>query len=114
VPEALAKFDTPPNALTAFLGCTHYGYQSGVFETLLRDHVDRSIVLNPNRDAATEILGRVDRTTGTGAIEVRFVSPYPIPEKPLQSLPHYLGGKSPATVAALRSFDHDPSLYGSK
>lgn len=113
IPKALARFDRQPAAVAAFLGCTHYGYQSPVFEKLLRERVDRVNVLNPNQAAATEIVNRMGCAPGRGALEVRFVTPYAIPEKPLQSLPHYLGGKSPATVAALRHYVHDPELYRS-
>ena len=59
-----------------------------------------------------DILGRLTSEAGNGRLDVRFISPYPIPEKPLVSLPRYLGDAAPATVAALRGFVHDPGLYG--
>lgn len=111
VPAALAQFDRPPMAVAAFLGCTHYGYQAQVFEKLLRKQVGRSSVLNPKQAAAAEILQQVTYAPGNGALEVTFVTPYAIPDKPLQSLPRYLGDRSPATVHALQHFVHDPDLY---
>ena len=111
IPQALARFVRPPAAVAAFLGCTHYGYQAAVFEKIMREYVSRVTVLNPNQAAATEMIDRMACAPGNGSLEVQFVTPYPIPEKPLESLPHYLGDRSPATVEALRHFVHDPDLY---
>lgn len=113
VPEALARFPNPPDRLIAFLGCTHYGYQATVFETLLRERVARTTVLNPNPAAARDIVTWLDRPAGNGALSVRVVSPYRIPEKPLASLTRYLGESAPATVAALLDASCDPGLYAS-
>ena len=111
VPEALARFTTPPPWVKAFLGCTHYGYQAKQFDSLLRKSVHSVDVLNPNNDAATAILEGISKPAGDGSLNVHFVTPYEIPEKPLASLPHYLGGMAPSTIAALRQFVHDPGLY---
>ena len=113
VPEALARFPNPPDRLIAFLGCTHYGYQATVFEILLRERVARTTVLNPNPAAARDIVTWLDRPAGNGALSVRVVSPYRIPEKPLASLTRYLGESAPATVAALLDAGCDPGLYAS-
>lgn len=112
VPEALARFESPPERMVAFLGCTHYGYQAGLFRTLLAERVNRPVVVNPNRSAADDILDWMAPGQGGGTLSVRFVSPYRVPEKPLATLPRYLGATAPATVAALWGFEHDPGLYG--
>ena len=112
VPEALSRFDSMPARVQAFLGCTHYGYQAGVFADLLARTVDQVDVLNPNRAAATDILGRIEAIPGQGKLSYRFISPYAVPDKPLRSLSHYLGDKAPATVAALQGFEVDTGLYG--
>ena len=111
VPTALARFEALPQQVTAFLGCTHYGYQAGLFERLLKVHAGNADVLNPNVAAAASIIGKIGSPPGNGAVAIRFVTPYAIPEKPLASLSRYLGDKAPATVAALRNFLHDPDLY---
>lgn len=113
VPEALAQFRTCPDRLIAFLGCTHYGYQAGVFETLLRDRVAQTTVLNPNPAAAEDIVAWLGRAPGNGRLSVRVVSPYRIPQKPMTSLGRYLGASAPGTVAALRAAVCDPGLYDS-
>jgi len=112
VPAALAGFRTAPRKLIAFLGCTHYGYQAERFRALLADHCARPRIVDPNTAAAGDILQWLGGRPGTGRLSVRFVSPYRVPEKPLASLPRYLGDRAPATVAALRGFEHDPRLYG--
>lgn len=111
IPAALAQFTRRPDRVIAFLGCTHYGYQAGVFERLLSQQVARSHVLNPNQAAAGSILERLPPGNSACVPEIRFITPYPIPEKPLRSLPHYLGERAPGTVAALLGHEHDPSLY---
>ncbi|MBT8050883.1 MAG: aspartate/glutamate racemase family protein [Gammaproteobacteria bacterium] len=111
VPSALGRLGGPPEQLIAFLGCTHYGYQAGLFSSLIEERVARSTLINPNRFAASDILGWIAPRRGSGTLRVRFVSPYRIPDKPLATLPRYLGKTAPATVAALRGFEHDPGLY---
>ena len=113
VPEALAQFQDRPDRLIAFLGCTHYGYQAGVFETLLSEQIAGTTVLNPNPAAAEDIVAWLGRGPGNGRLEVQVAGPYRIPEKPMASLSRYLGESAPATVAALRDAVHDPGLYGS-
>ena len=111
VPAALDRFPSPPRRVTAFLGCTHYGYQSGIFESLLANRTNDARVINPNAGAGAAILGSIPPEPGNGTVDIRFISPYQVPEKPLASLSHYLGDKGPATVSALQSFIHDPDLY---
>lgn len=111
IPAALEQFHEKPAHVTALLGCTHYGYQARLFEKLLLERVAEVRVLNPNQAAAHTILDQVESPPGDGAVDIRFITPYAIPEKPLQSLSHYLGEYAPATVAALHDFVCDPDLY---
>lgn len=111
IPAALQQFRETPSHVSALLGCTHYGYQARLFETLLRERVDSVNVLNPNQAAALVILDQLESPPGNGKVDIRFITPYAIPGKPLRSLSHYLGGPAPATVEALHNFTRDPDLY---
>ena len=111
IPAALEQFREIPAHVTALLGCTHYGYQAQLFEKLLRERVENVSVLNPNQAAALTILDQLGSPPGKGRVDIRFITPYSIPEKPLRSLSHYLGGSAPATVEALHHFSCDPDLY---
>jgi glutamate racemase len=111
VPEALARFASPPEQVAAFLGCTHYGYQAKLFKDLLEKTVCDVGILNPNQAAAREILDSLETGPASGEVHFRFISPYAVPDKPLRSLSHYLGKTAPATVAALQNFEQDPGLY---
>ncbi|MEO0587166.1 MAG: aspartate/glutamate racemase family protein [Planctomycetota bacterium] len=111
IAEALAQLDAAPSRVVAFLGCTHYGYQTPMFESLLSDHAESVAVINPNDGAAAEIISKVTPTSPAKQPTARFVTPYPIPRGPLESLPHYLGDKAPATLAALQNFEVDAQLY---
>ena len=112
VADAFSRFETAPAQIQAFLGCTHYGYQARVFAGLLAARAEEVRVLNPNRAAASDILGQIEPALGSGKARYRFITPYAIPAKPLGSLSYYLGERAPATVAALKEFEIDAELYG--
>lgn len=111
IPAALSRLGERPASMTAFLGCTHYGYQAGLFETILHEQVKSVQILNPNPAAGASIYAEIQSPPGNGSVDIRFITPYTVPEKPLASLTHYLGDKAPDTVAALQNFTHDPDLY---
>ena len=111
IPAALQQFHEMPAHVTALLGCTHYGYQAPLFEKLLRAQVENVSILNPNQAAALTILDQLESPPGNGKVDIRFITPYAIPSKPLRSLSHYLGGPAPATVEAMHQFTCDPDLY---
>ena len=115
IPTALARFEQPPQQVLAFLGCTHYGYQAPLFSAGLGSKVKSIRVINPNVAAAdliVDILSSDDMAqAGRGQREFRVISRYAIPEKPMQSLPIYLGDQAPATLEALRNFTHRPGLF---
>jgi len=119
VPEALAQFAAPPRRVAAFLGCTHYGYQAALFEQELKRSVAEVRILDPNRRAGRMIVDAIEQRAGgragsarAGAPTVRFVTRYAVPAAPLKSLPQYLGEQAPATVAALRNFEHEAFFHG--
>ncbi|MEM6560154.1 MAG: aspartate/glutamate racemase family protein [Planctomycetota bacterium] len=114
--SAVAKFDTPPSRVMAFLGCTHYGYRADLFEQALKQHVAEVSVLDPNAHAADEIITNLasrteDSGQGTGQLTARFLTPYTIPPGPLTALPHFLADTAPATRSALQNFVVDKDLY---
>ena len=117
VPEALARFARLPSRVAAFLGCTHYGYQAGLFEQELRKTVGDVRILNPNRRAGRMIADEIGRrssanATADGTVSIRFVSRYAVPDAPRRSLAHYLEANAPATVAALQGFEHVAFFHG--
>lgn len=112
VPAALERFERPPSRLAVFLGCTHYGYQAGLFEELLRARAPRFSLLNPNQAASGVIREWIGSPAGRGSLSVRFISRYAIPARPIASLSAYLDDAAPATLDALRDFEQVPDLYG--
>jgi len=119
VPEALAQFERPPARVAAFLGCTHYGYQSRVFENELARAGVAASILDPNRRAGRMVADAIAAGAGRGdgaeaAVTVRVVSRYAVPAAPLASLPAYLGASAPLTVAALRNFEHVAFFHGAR
>lgn len=113
IPAALQRLEGAPDDILVLLGCTHYGYQAGLIESEFRKRIPGARVLNPNPAAADAIVARISGLPGQARLSVRFISRYDIPAKPLGSLPVYLGRAAPATLRALRQFEHDPDLCGS-
>jgi len=111
ISEALEQFENTPKKVLVFLGCTHYGYQAGLFEKGLQAHVAEVQVLNPNPVAASFILSSFNFQPGHGTLNIKFITRYAIPEKPIRSLPGYIGDKAPATISALRNFIHLPKFF---
>jgi len=116
VPTAIRAFEALPPRLLAFLGCTHYGYHADRFETALRAALpvggETTVqVLNPNPHAARYIVSRIGSPPGGGRLGIRFVTRYAVPEKPLASLPRYLGDRAPLTVSALLNYEHRPDFF---
>lgn len=112
VPAALEQFDSIPQNLVAFLGCTHYGYQANQFEKILQALVPRVRVLNPNRGSVDTILSSFETEPGNGKLEIEFIARYVIPRVVIQSLSVYIGEQAPTTLSALKNFTHLPELCG--
>ena len=111
IPEALEQFGTCPKKVLAFLGCTHYGYQAGLFKKGLQSYVGEVQVLNPNPGAGDVILSSIGAGSGKGVLNIKFITRYAIPEKPVKSLGSYIGDEAPATLFALQNFIHRPELW---
>ena len=111
ISTALEQFPKKPSKVSAFLGCTHYAYQSDLFRKGLLAHVDEVRILNPNPSARDIILASLDHTPGNGSLSVEFVTRYPIPEIEMESLQQYLGVLAPTTLAAFQSYTHIPDLF---
>ena len=112
VPAALEQFDSAPQNVVAYLGCTHYGYQAARFKSTLLAVVPRVRVLNPNLSAVDTILSRLKTKPGHGGLAVEFVTRYAIPDVVISSLSDYIGERAPATLSALRNFTLLPGLCG--
>jgi len=112
VPAALEQFDSAPQNVVAYLGCTHYGYQAARFKSALLAVVPRVRVLNPNLSAVDTILSRLKTKPGHGGLAVEFVTRYAIPDVVISSLSDYIGERAPATLSALRDYTHLPGLCG--
>jgi len=95
----------------AFLGCTHYGYQTDLFKNALQERVAEVRVLNPNPGAVNAILSSFSSLSGQGTLDIKFVTRYAIPEKPIDSLSGYIKDQAPATIVALQNFIHLPRLF---
>ena len=112
VPAALERFDSVPQNLVAFLGCTHYGYQAKQFEKTLHAIVPGARILNPNRGSVDTILASFETEPGNGKLEIEFIARYVIPGVVIQSLSGYIGEQAPTTLSALKNFTHLPELCG--
>jgi glutamate racemase len=112
VPAALGQFESTPQNVVAFLGCTHYGYQACQFERALQALVPMARILNPNQGAADTILSRLNPESGNGSFKVEFVARYVIPEVVINSLSSYIGERVPTSLSALKNFTHLPELCG--
>ena len=115
VREALDRFDSKPQNVFAFLGCTHYGYQSEIFKTLLREQGCTSQILNPNDLLVEQLVSNnPGRITGEDApLSIKFVSRYAVPQAEIDSMESYLKDSAPLTLAALNNQIVIPDLFNS-
>lgn len=112
VPDALEKFASVPQNVVAFLGCTHYGYQTSQFKSILQTLVPRVRVLNPNQGAADTILSSLKTEPGNGSLTVELIARYAIPDVAISSLSAYIGEQAPVTLSALENYTLLPGLCG--
>lgn len=108
VDTALAQQSLSPRRVVAALACTHYGYRRDQFQSAFERLGVDAVIINPNESATDELLvpGGAYREAA-----VRFVTRYRIPAETIDALTYYLGNVSPATVDALRDFEHRPDLF---
>ena len=109
--EALEQFENTPKKVLAFLGCTHYGYQAGLFKKGLQAHVAEVRVLNPNPVAASFILSSFNFQPGQGNLNIKFITRYAIPENPRNGFFFFYALRGPAALSALRNFIHLPKFF---
>ncbi|MEA3285965.1 MAG: hypothetical protein U9Q77_01130 [Candidatus Marinimicrobia bacterium] len=114
VDQALAHFDHHPVSLHAFLGCTHYGYQTQVFRECFKQRGIQVQILNPNdllvRQLLTESLPR--QTGPAETLTIKFISRYQIPPVEIESMKAYLKNTAPLTFTALLDQEVIPELFG--
>jgi glutamate racemase len=113
VSEGVQRLSSPPPPLLASLNCTHYGYSLPFWEKAFEEAgVKPLAVLNPNFRMTDflvdrELAGRQAKTE----VSVRVVSMVEISRQKIDSLAPWLGDISPETAAALRRYEHQPSLF---
>ncbi len=109
VGTALEKAHDADAQVVAYLACTHYGYRKDFFAAAFEDAGARAKVVNPNETAVDDLF---EAPAGpTRDVEVKFVTRYAIPAATVEALTFFLGGISPRTVEAMRSFVHAPDLF---
>lgn len=113
IPAALKRSQNAPKSVTAFLGCTHYGYQARQFEQVLAPLVPKMQVLNPNQAGVDTILTMMNTSEpGKNSLKIDFITRYKIPAIVTESLSAYIGKDAPMTLSALRNFTLLPELCG--
>ena len=111
--SAVQNLGPDPGPVFAFLGCTHYGYQSKAFVEALAAQGVAAIPLDPNQVLVEKLLADMPLTR-SGELTVptvAFVSRYQIPEGEIGSLVVYLRGQAPLTCAALETHSVVPGLF---
>jgi len=108
VGTAIEKMDRRDTPVVACLACTHYGYRKDMFAAAFADARISATVINPNERAVGDLFardGRIHEAT------VRFITRYRIPPATVEALTWFLGDVSPATVEAMKHFEHVPDLF---
>ena len=116
VDEALQRFEQKPRDVFAFLGCTHYGYQTEVFKTLLDDQGCNCKILNPNDLLVEQLIpkNQQDHAVDEIPLRIKFVSRYTIPQVEIDSMGAYLKDTAPLTLSALHNQIVVPELFNRK
>ena len=103
--------------LTAFLGCTHYGYRENLFHKAFNEEGYRNVtLLNPNYVAAEKLSKIVFKKNGksnptkVNGVSIDFVTPYAIPKQEIITLTQLLSPISPVTAEALQNATICPEL----
>ena len=110
IPQALSKLPLGIKDCQVFLGCTHYGYQSGLFQDIIKSAGYAVQVLNPNQSMARQL--RESLVRGNAAdLRIRFISRYRIPQAEIAAMEYYLKDDAPKTLTALRNQEVIPELF---
>jgi glutamate racemase len=110
VRTAIGKMPDAGAPVVAALACTHYGYRSELFAAAFEEAGVRATVVDPNERAVDDLFEGQAEGRHRDA-EVRFVTRYAIPDATVDALTFFLEPISPRTVAAMRSFEHQPDLF---
>jgi glutamate racemase len=113
VDEALQRFDDKPENVTVFLGCTHYGYQTEIFKTLLGERGCASRILTPTELRVEQLVSsnQMTHSADDEPLNIKFVSRYAIPQAEIESMESYLKDSAPQTLAALHNQIVEPNLF---
>ncbi len=115
IPEALAKFDEQPQSVFAFLGCTHFGYQTEVFKEIIEELGITVKILNPNDLLLSQLIASksVNSDDSKQKHKLRFISSYEVPQTEIGAMEHYLKETAPLTFEALINQIVVPDLFAS-
>lgn len=113
--EALKSFQRLPEEVGVLLACTHYPYQSGSFDQVLRSRGVIPHILDPNTLMTDQLIQQLHlEGDAPGSVRFRFVSRFPIPEEEVASLSVYLEDEAPLTLQALLHQEINPDLFAPK
>ncbi len=113
VKDALGQFQGSVESVSAFLGCTHYGYQAQIFcEELAAQGVEAKALI-PNDLLVDQLLesDALNNIDSADELKIRFISRYPIPQTQIEAMDHYLSNSAPLTMAALHKQEVIPDLF---
>lgn len=110
VRTAIAKMQRKTAPVLAALACTHYGYRRDVFADAFAEAGIAATVINPNERAVDDLFGLVPADRSRTA-SVRFVTRYRPLDATIDAITYFLEPISPATVAAIQHFEHQPDLF---
>jgi len=110
---ALKNVNELEDKILVYLGCTHYGYRTELFENYL-DNVDVDYeIINPNLEFSKRIINSLQcgNSNSNNIPKVRFITHYPIPQNELNTLSKYLNDISPETVKGFQNYIIEDNLY---
>ncbi|HEY5610023.1 MAG TPA: hypothetical protein VIL97_02350 [Thermoanaerobaculia bacterium] len=111
---AIANMRDAETPVVACLACTHYGYRKVLFAGAFAAAGIDARVVNPNERAVDDLFPLRSDVSGAGTnrdVAVKFVTRYAIPDATVEALSWFLSDISPATVAAMKNFEHVPDLF---
>lgn len=114
LPNALKYIDKTNDKVLIYLGCTHYGYRTELFEKYLDKKGFDFEIINPNIEFSKLIISYilVNKSSGNMANpKVSFITHYPIPQNELNTLSNYLYHISKETVQAFQNYIIEDNLY---
>lgn len=113
VAKAVEQTAGRPDTVYAGLCCTHYGYSKGLFEESFRENgVGHAVVVDPNARMGEVLFpSSSHRRTDRPEVHVEVVSRAVITPEETASIGGLVEPVSPATAAALRSYQLKKDLF---